>query len=754
MPCCCLLPGCPECWGDVDDVAASKADEEKPPLGGTGKSLTIQERKLVAHVDKQLEKMLRHKYLSQGENYTDLPTWKTASGKKRKRVLEDEDAQSWEGMDTPAVPITEAEVGTETMDAEGVFFTAARGVFNCLNRELRLQEALDAQRSSSLPLVEDAAVRKRSQLISCIPVDRAYCGQTGNAADKYLLQHMRPGDSDRIALADGFHCFNTAAESAWYARMTSGRLKMSSVEDGYKVLFVNTETPEEFAFQPLVVWIDACRKFRAKFRRGILPRGLDGAPPGCQNRSYFQLSDPAEVAALHRSPRPHRQLSSNGPGPTRMVVYSAAFLQQSFVQHQVRCAALQDAIAALSERPGKDNGAKQDVCKVLLTVFLDPAPYLLAWMTAGMFLRTKGYVTCAKVIQTTDTTFFPMQMTVGKTSEQRAFVALGVACCSLTREEEHERLPLCVNAGWLALQWKLLEFLQPVAWPCLWAVLPSQVRRWWPELWTLWAKLVFTGTSLHGVAFGQHPWSASQGKDMAAQVCKSMKLEQRLFNALALQYEGKVLNSGGNHIPLAIREAATAVFWLPGILFGEVPDHPFDLPFPWLYSLLQLREYVAKRITMFAWSAVDDVELGTDAAFFLFHFTGSWSLSEASAESIASVAGRLGLRDFGFSGMGNDDEFIHSRMPGRVRWWQRRRRTRQHDHLVIMAKSPQSLYFCRNFSVSFVREEKALALAQRLAEVLTTETRHSWAVAVFRVQIDGWPAEGQHPRCMWACTLA
>ena len=93
------------------------------------------------------------------------------------------------------------------------------------------------------------------------------------------------------------------------------------------------------------------------------------------------------------------------------------------------------------------------------------------------------------------------------------------------------------------------------------------------------------------------------------------------------------------------------------------------------------------------------------------------------------------------------------RMPGRVRRWRRRRRTRQHDHLVIMAKSPQSLYFCRNFSVSFVREEKALALAQRLADVLTTATRHSWAVAVFRVQIDGWPAEGQHPRCMWACTL-
>ena len=87
---------------------------------------------------------------------------------------------------------------------------------------------------------------------------------------------------------------------------------------------------------------------------------------------------------------------------------------------------------------------------------------------------------------------------------------------------------------------------------------------------------------------------------MAAQVCKSMKLEQRLFNALALQYEGKVLNSAGNHIPLAIREAATAVFWLPGILFGEVPDHPFDLPFPWLYSLQQLRECLVLHSGMLA----------------------------------------------------------------------------------------------------------------------------------------------------------
>lgn len=68
-----------------------------------------------------------------------------------------------------------------------------------------------------------------------------------------------------------------------------------------------------------------------------------------------------------------------------------------------------------------------------------------------------------------------------------------------------------------------------------------------------------------------------------------MKLEQRLFNALALQYEAKVLCAWGNHIPLAIREAACAVFWLPGILFREIPD-PFDMPFPWLYSLLQLRE--------------------------------------------------------------------------------------------------------------------------------------------------------------------
>ena len=141
-------------------------------------------------------------------------------------------------------------------------------------------------------------------------------------------------------------------------------------------------------------------------------------------------------------------------------------------------------------------------------------------------------VTCAKVIQTTDTTFFPMQMTVGaqylqlcifggrfplcyaKTAARKDKRTACFRCsrCGLLFadkrsasnhlashlqsratvehvsrrlpeplsplpdsffwkqcfEEEHERLPLSVNAGWLALQWKLLEFLQPVAWPCLW----------------------------------------------------------------------------------------------------------------------------------------------------------------------------------------------------------------------------------------------------------------------------------------------
>ena len=90
---------------------------------------------------------------------------------------------------------------------------------------------------------------------------------------------------------------NTSAEQAWYATETStGGVKMMSVEDGYKVLFrkkkegSNTALDEpKYVFDPLCRWIDAVRKFRAKFRRGIMPPGLH--PHG---RWMCKMSRPSE----------------------------------------------------------------------------------------------------------------------------------------------------------------------------------------------------------------------------------------------------------------------------------------------------------------------------------------------------------------------------------------------------------------------------------------------------------------------------
>ncbi|CAE7243426.1 unnamed protein product, partial [Symbiodinium sp. KB8] len=415
---------------------------------------------------------------------------------------------------------------------------------------------MKVKRSSSLPTA--GAGWTRSELIGCIPVDSAYCGQTGNSADAFLVEHLRPrsrqGPVDRIGLADAFHRMNTSAEQAWYATETStGGVKMMSVEDGYKVLFrkkkegSNTALDEpKYVFDPLCRWIDAVR-----------------------------------------------------------------------LRH-FRDAIEQTCAGGRKKRMGRAMGK---VCEILVSVLEDPGAFLMAWFTAGIMTRSTGFV----------------------------------------------------------------------------------------------------------------PWL--EAKAMAAQMCRSMMLQQRLIASLALQYEAKVLDAWGNHIPRSVRESATSIFFLPILLWKKIPLVE-QMPYNWLRSLFQLRKYVSTQVKIFDWEAVDDLSdkdgvlalatqyvmllrrwkkilrtpvanarfpvheapqrhqwidwfneiwrlshtedvwkpAGTDMAFFLWHFSGTWSLSEASAESIASVAGRLGrptdstaavsqmvsLRDFGFGGTGNDDHHIHS----------------------------------------------------------------------------------------------
>ena len=97
--------------------------------------------------------------------------------------------------------------------------------------------------------------------------------------------------------------------------------------------------------------------------------------------------------------RKKRMGRAMGPGPTRMVVYSAAFLQQSFAQHKVRCQACRNALQGFKTRreanAGKetrDASSKRKVCEILVSVLEDPGAFLMAWFTAGIMTRSTGFV--------------------------------------------------------------------------------------------------------------------------------------------------------------------------------------------------------------------------------------------------------------------------------------------------------------------------------------------------------------------------
>ena len=57
--------------------------------------------------------------------------------------------------------------------------------------------------------------------LTCCPLDRAYCGKTGNKADMHLCCGKFKLES-RLGLADGIHIFNSAGVKCWEARTSAG----------------------------------------------------------------------------------------------------------------------------------------------------------------------------------------------------------------------------------------------------------------------------------------------------------------------------------------------------------------------------------------------------------------------------------------------------------------------------------------------------------------------------------------------------
>ena len=229
-----------------------------------------------------------------------------------------------------------------------------------------------------------------------------------------------------------------------------------------------------------------------------------------------------------------------------------------------------------------------------------------------------------------------------------------------------------------------------------------------------------------------------QARNTFQAIQKALSSLPGFFMDLAHNFQQDVLQSHGNHIPQTVRDSSAALFWLPEILSDsrlinqtfqtELAENIFWQPrmsclprvlayvanqvesFEWPNTEIMMRQY---KELMTAWAALFHKRngetcreawgpchgagppqfqwkwwwkqshvnvkfrppVGCEAAFALYHFTGMFGISEAHAESVASLLkrymyarhSRLGtdrviekviLSNSGLKGDGSDDIFI------------------------------------------------------------------------------------------------
>lgn len=194
--------------------------------------------------------------------------------------------------------------------------------------------------------------------------------------------------------------------------------------------------------------------------------------------------------------------------------------------------------------------------------------------------------------------------------------------------------------------------------------------------------------------------AAPAAADLAEEMCACARAAQLFFMDLAQGHDDQVVHSHGDHIPLAVRDCATYLWWLPELLsfdysvldasaqvhdsfwearleaLGVVASHVSNQmhSFEWPECKRMEKQYkrlvrhwadIAKKPSIsekvwkdgiFQWEAwwrmshtnqvsagdiVQFVPAGLEAAWELFHFTGMLGTSEAAAESVGSILKRF-----------------------------------------------------------------------------------------------------------------
>ena len=228
----------------------------------------------------------------------------------------------------------------------------------------------------------DRAESRRAEFLTSMPVDRAYCGATGNKADDEVgkrlgITGLLGTVGRRVGMADAFHCIDGSATRVFGADAKNDDSDSSD----------STDVGESALRQ--------CFRMQAMLRH-VLGRGHG-------NAHLVQSYQACGIVG-----RPKIMVTSN----TRMIVYCSQMLRQSLRHYAARYRATWSYYGALAATQGKDThrkkrkaqvlrvGRKMSCCRQILAVLV----------THALLCAEGGVIKTALQVQQTSQVFFPLHM--------------------------------------------------------------------------------------------------------------------------------------------------------------------------------------------------------------------------------------------------------------------------------------------------------------------------------------------------------
>ena len=254
--------------------------------------------------------------------------------------------------------------------------------------------------------------------LTSMPADRAYTGRTGIGLDVWLSDKLGVrglfGTVRRVGMADLFHCFDGCAKKVWdgheeakqeakrkrEAKREAKRLERdaeSEESDSEPEVLLPLDHPNAL---PLKGWTDVVRRTRDILGRGQGNHHLQ--------KAYEKYGIPG---------RPKIMI----PGNTRMIVYSSAFLRQSFRHWKVRYQAMAQLSKYLCERGVGDDTTTRNqadfrkranrAIRVALRM-TEAANVMPAFLVHLCLSLPHGFIQGALQVQKTEQVFFPLHVWV------------------------------------------------------------------------------------------------------------------------------------------------------------------------------------------------------------------------------------------------------------------------------------------------------------------------------------------------------